>query len=79
MRRTFPILLALTILVPLAHASPGSVRCGKLLDIHSGRVLSDQLIVFDADGVISAVGPQVPRLRPGGLPSIFPPPRVSLD
>src|SRR5579864_7364099 len=57
MRRTFPILLALTILVPLAHASTGSVRCGKLLDVQSGRMLTDQLIVFDADGVITAVGP----------------------
>src|ERR1700719_1821977 len=57
MRRSFLILLALTILVPLAHASPGSVRCGKLLDVHSGRMLTDQLIVFDADGVITAVGP----------------------
>ena len=57
MRRTFLILLALTMLAPLSHASPGSVRCGKLLDVHSGRMLTDQLIVFDADGVITAVGP----------------------
>jgi imidazolonepropionase-like amidohydrolase len=57
MRRTFPILLALTMLAPLSHASPGSVRCGKLLDVHSGRMLTDQLIVFDADGVITTVGP----------------------
>jgi imidazolonepropionase-like amidohydrolase len=57
MRRIFLILLVLEILVPLGHASPGSVRCGKLLDVHSGRMLTDQLIVFDADGIITAVGP----------------------
>jgi len=68
MRRTFPILLALTILVPLAHASPGSVRCGKLLDVHSGRMLSDQLIVFDADGVITAVGPASSAPATAGTP-----------
>jgi imidazolonepropionase-like amidohydrolase len=57
MRRIYLILFALAILMPVAHASPGSVRCGKLLDVHSGRMLTDQVIVFDADGVITAVGP----------------------
>src|ERR1700726_928011 len=55
MRRIFLIFFALAILMPVAHASPGSVRCGKLLDVHSGRMLTDQVIVFDADGVITAV------------------------
>jgi imidazolonepropionase-like amidohydrolase len=57
MRRIYLILFALAILMPVAHASPGSVRCGKLLDVHSGRMLTDQVIVFDTDGVITAVGP----------------------
>jgi imidazolonepropionase-like amidohydrolase len=68
MRRNFLILLALAILAPMAHASPGSVRCGKLLDVHSGRMLSDQLIVFDADGVITAVGPASSASATAGTP-----------
>lgn len=66
MRRIFLVLFVLAILVPLAHASPGSVRCGKLLDVHSGRMLTDQLIVFDADGVITAVGPASSSSAAGG-------------
>jgi imidazolonepropionase-like amidohydrolase len=42
---------------PAAFAAPGAVRCGKLLDVRSGRVLTDQVIVFDANGIITAVGP----------------------
>src|ERR1700682_963451 len=56
MCRPFLILLALTIIAPLALAAPGSVRCGKLLDAPSGRMLTHQLIVFDAAGVITAAG-----------------------
>jgi imidazolonepropionase-like amidohydrolase len=68
MRRAFLILLALAILVPLAHASPGFVRCGKLLDVHTGRTLTDQVIVFDADGVITAVGPSSSVSAAAGTP-----------
>ena len=68
MRRTLLILFTLAILVPLAHASPGSVRCGKFLDVHSGRMLTDQLIVFDADGVITAVGPASSASTTAGTP-----------
>jgi imidazolonepropionase-like amidohydrolase len=39
-----------------AQAAPGAVRCGKLLDVRSGRMLSDQIISFDANGVITAIG-----------------------
>jgi imidazolonepropionase-like amidohydrolase len=66
MPRIFLILFALAILMPVAHASPGSVRCGKLLDVHSGRMLTDQVIVFDADGVITAVGPASSSSAAGG-------------
>ena len=68
MCRPFLILLALTIIAPLALAAPGSVRCGKLLDVHSGRMLTDQLIVFDADGVITAVGPASSASTTAGTP-----------
>jgi hypothetical protein len=33
----------------------GAVRCGKLLDVRSGRMLTDQIIAFDANGMITAV------------------------
>jgi imidazolonepropionase-like amidohydrolase len=44
-------------LIPLASAAPGSVRCGKLLDVRNGRMLSDQVVVFDDSGTVTAVGP----------------------
>lgn len=47
--------LATTIAAPFAFATPGSVRCGKLLDVRSGRMLTDQIIVYDANGTITAV------------------------
>jgi imidazolonepropionase-like amidohydrolase len=42
-------------LSPLAEAAPGSIRCGKLLDVRSGRMLSDQVISFGDDGTITSV------------------------
>jgi imidazolonepropionase-like amidohydrolase len=41
----------------VAAAAPGAVRCGKLLDVRAGKLLSDQVVTFDADGVISSVAP----------------------
>jgi imidazolonepropionase-like amidohydrolase len=63
-------LLALVVLVvtsPSAHAAPGAVRCGKLLDVRSGRLLADQLVVFDASGTITAVGPASSGAMEGGI------------
>src|SRR5579859_4763788 len=57
MRKAFLLLFVLAIFIPSAHATPGAVRCGKLLDVRSGRILADQLIVFDSDGAITAIGP----------------------
>src|SRR5215813_13770628 len=57
MRRPF---LALSVCLLAAAAdgvAPGSVRCGRLLDVRSGQMLSDQVVTFDADGVISSVAP----------------------
>jgi imidazolonepropionase-like amidohydrolase len=51
---------------PAAQAAPGAVHCGKLLDVRSGKLLTDQTIVFDANGVIMAVGPASSPLAPGG-------------
>src|SRR3984893_9994953 len=59
MRRILLILLWMfaALAAPLAFAAPGAVRCGKLVDVRSGRMLNDQVIVFDASGTITAVGP----------------------
>ena len=41
-----------------AVAAPGgAVRCGKLLDVHTGQILTDQIVTFDENGVISSVAP----------------------
>jgi imidazolonepropionase-like amidohydrolase len=57
MRKSLFAFFTLAVLVPFASAAPGAVRCGKLLDVRVGRVLADQLIVFDPNGAITAVGP----------------------
>src|SRR5882757_3405385 len=62
---SFVILIALA--APFAFAAPGAVRCGKLLDVRSGRMLADQVIVFDANGMITAVGPATSTSPTGGM------------
>ncbi len=62
---SFVILIALA--APFAFAAPGAVRCGKLLDVRSGRMLTDQIIVFDANGMITAVGPAASTSPTGGV------------
>jgi imidazolonepropionase-like amidohydrolase len=52
-----PTMVLLIVTTPLSSAAPGALRCGQLLDVRSGRVLKDQVIVYDADGIITAVGP----------------------
>jgi len=68
MRRTLLILLFViaAVAAPLTFAAPGAVRCGKLLDVRSGRMLTDQLVVFDANGTITAVGSAASTTAPGG-------------
>jgi imidazolonepropionase-like amidohydrolase len=47
---------ALGCLAAAAHAAPsGAVHCGKLLDVKSGRILTDQTILFE-DGRVTQVG-----------------------
>jgi imidazolonepropionase-like amidohydrolase len=50
-----------------AQAGPGAVRCGKLVDVRAGRVLSDQAVVFDAAGIITSVAPFSSTNLPAGL------------
>jgi len=56
----FVLLLAATV---AASAAPvGAVRCGKLLDVRTGQLLSDQVVTFDADGIIVSVLPASPAV-----------------
>ena len=41
---------------PAVFAAPGAVRCGKLLDVRTGKLLPDQTVLFDDSGTITAVG-----------------------
>jgi len=73
MRRTLLTLcfsLAVMVAAPFGYAAPGAVRCGKLLDVRSGRMLTDQVIVFDANGTITSIGPSTSTSAPGGAPPI---------
>src|ERR1700730_492759 len=68
MRKSLFAFFTLAVLVPFASAAPGAVRCGKLLDVRVGRVLADQLIVFDPNGAITEVGPASPTAPSGITP-----------
>ncbi len=73
--RTFLLALVLTVallatITPLASAAPGAIRCGQLLDVRTGRLLKDQVIVFDADGIITAVSPAGSPLAAGGATTV---------
>jgi imidazolonepropionase-like amidohydrolase len=72
MCRIMLAVFTLAALAPFAQAAPGAgaVHCGKLLDVRSGKLLTDQVIVFDANGSITAVGPASSPLAPGGTAMI---------
>jgi imidazolonepropionase-like amidohydrolase len=53
----------------MTFAAPGAVHCGKLLDVRSGRVLSDQVVVFDG-GIITAVGAAANTPLPAGVKAV---------
>lgn len=68
-----PLLVALVcifVLSPTAYAAPGAVRCGKLLDVRSGHILTDQVVVFDASGTITSVGSFASAKIPSGILAI---------
>jgi len=62
----FALILFLTV-VSILQAAPagGAVRCGKLLDVRSGKLLENQLVTFDANGTITAVAPAASSLPQG--------------
>ena len=43
------------------------MHCGKLLDVRSGKELSDQVVVFDEAGVITTIGPAATTALPAGV------------
>jgi len=57
MRKAFSAFIFSLLLAPFAAAVPGAVHCAHILDVRSGEIRDDQIIVFAADGTISSVGP----------------------
>lgn len=69
MRKFLSALLLLLAFVAISQAAPagGAVRCGKLVDVRSGKLLDNQLVSFDADGNITSVAPAGSSLPPGTI------------
>ena len=72
MRKLLLFLAVLILFSPMASAAPGpgAVRCGKLLDVRSGKMLTDQVIVFDENGTITSIGPNHAATLPVGTTTI---------
>jgi imidazolonepropionase-like amidohydrolase len=70
MRHFLTALVCVLFLSPLAQAAPGAVRCGKLLDVRSGQMLTDQVVLFDGTGTIASVGPSSSTKIPSGVTAI---------
>jgi imidazolonepropionase-like amidohydrolase len=70
MRHFLIALVCVLFLSPLAQAAPGAVRCGKLLDVRSGQMLTDQVVLFDGTGTITSVGPSSSTKLPSGVTAI---------
>ena len=67
MRKTLLALMVCLFFVSFASAVPGAVRCGKLLDVRAGHMLSDQVILFDDTGTIVSVGAAASAKLPSGV------------
>ena len=70
MRKVLLGIVACLLFVSATFAAPGAVRCGKLLDVRSGRTLDDQMVVFDDAGVILTVGPAASAKLPAGVTAV---------
>jgi imidazolonepropionase-like amidohydrolase len=57
MKSKLAALLLLLACAAAAEVVPGSVRCGRLLDVRTGQVLINQVIAFDGSGLITSTGP----------------------
>jgi imidazolonepropionase-like amidohydrolase len=68
MRRILLGIFAFFVAVSIAEAGPGgAVRCGRLLDVRTGKMLSNQVISFDGDGVITSLGGEAAAAPPGAV------------
>src|ERR1700721_2556669 len=70
MRRTCLAFLVCLFFASFSHAAPGAIHCGKLLDVRAGRMLSDQMVVFDDGGSIIPVAPAASPKLPAGVTAI---------
>jgi imidazolonepropionase-like amidohydrolase len=70
MKSVLRLCLLILVLPPAVLAAPGAVHCGKLLDVSSGKLLLDQLVVFDESGTVTAVGSAASTTLPQGLTPI---------
>jgi imidazolonepropionase-like amidohydrolase len=52
------------------YAANGAVRCGRLLDARAGKMLTDQVVIFDEAGVITAVGAASSTALPAGVTAV---------
>jgi imidazolonepropionase-like amidohydrolase len=66
MKRTLIFLFVIASAALPAAAQSGAVRCGKLLEVRSGKALANQVVIF-AEGKITAVGPAVSTPLPAGV------------
>lgn len=67
MRHALRLCAFLLVVAPGLYAAPGAVRCGKLLDVRIGKLLSDQVVVFDDKGTITSVGAFGSATLPAGV------------
>jgi imidazolonepropionase-like amidohydrolase len=65
MRNVVRLCCLFAFVVSGAAAAPGAVRCGKLLNVRTGELLVNQVVVFDENGTITAVGG--PAVLPQGV------------
>jgi len=49
------------------EATLGAVHCGRLLDVETGQLYSDQIVLFDSTGTITATGAVASTTVPAGI------------
>jgi imidazolonepropionase-like amidohydrolase len=70
MRHFLAALICVIALPAVTQAAPGAVRCGNLLDVRSGKMLTDQVVLFDDGGTITSVAPFASAKFPSGVVAI---------
>jgi imidazolonepropionase-like amidohydrolase len=60
----------LTLILAVSAAEAGAVHCSKLLDVRSGKMLSDQTVVYGDNGIITQSGPTAAIKLPDGVKPI---------